>query len=69
MKAKTPDRLIKPTENSYRCPACGEMVDNTDRESVRVHHDHVLHPRFDRFVTLPIPPAKIFRPVGTKPAF
>ena len=30
---------------TYRCPACDELVDNTDREAVRLHHDHVLHPR------------------------
>jgi hypothetical protein len=42
-----------PAQNVYRCPACGEMVDNRDRAAVRFHHDHVLHPRFDRFVTLP----------------
>jgi hypothetical protein len=40
-------------ENSYRCPACGEMVENRDLGAVRFHHDHVLHPRMDVYVTLP----------------
>lgn len=39
---------------TYRCPACGKMVDNYDREAVRVHHDHILHPRSDLNVTLPV---------------
>jgi hypothetical protein len=30
---------------TYRCPACGKMVDNRDREAARFHHDHVLRPR------------------------
>jgi hypothetical protein len=29
----------------YRCPGCGEMVDNRLIEDVKIHHDHVLHPR------------------------
>jgi len=41
------------SQSFYRCPACGEMVDNHDRAAVGFHHDHVLHPRFDPFVTLP----------------
>jgi hypothetical protein len=32
------------------------MVDNTDRESVGLHHDHVLHPPFYRFATLSMLP-------------
>ena len=32
------------TENRYRCPACGEMVNSSEVEEVRLHHDHVLHP-------------------------
>jgi hypothetical protein len=54
------ERLEIPAKNDfYRCPACGEMVDNRDRAAVRFHHDHVLHPRLDSFVTLPSgrPPA------------
>ena len=32
----------------YRCPACGEMVDNRDLDAIVIHHAHVLHPnRFD----------------------
>jgi hypothetical protein len=42
----------------YRCPACGELVDNTDWDAIRLHHDHVLHPRQDVFVSLS-------RPVGS----
>jgi hypothetical protein len=30
---------------TYRCPGCGKKVNNDDREAVRIHHDHVLHPR------------------------
>jgi hypothetical protein len=33
------------------------MVDNTDRESVGLHHDHVLHAPFYRFATLSMLPA------------
>ena len=53
MPIETPK--AKPAEgpNLYRCPACGEMVDNRQREAVRFHHDHVLHPRLDLFVTIP----------------
>jgi len=40
----------------YQCPACSKMVDNLDREAVRVHHDHVLHPRTDGFVKPPLMP-------------
>jgi hypothetical protein len=40
---------------TYRCPACGEMVHNADREAVRLHHDHVLHPRQGIFLSLPHP--------------
>jgi hypothetical protein len=28
----------------YRCPACGEMVDNKSVEEITEHHSHVLHP-------------------------
>ncbi len=31
--------------NFYRCPACGEMVDNRQLEEIMLHHAHVLHPR------------------------
>jgi hypothetical protein len=34
---------------TYRCPGCGETVDNLDREAVRLHHDHVLRPRQNPF--------------------
>ncbi|MEY2563462.1 MAG: hypothetical protein QOH88_1655 [Verrucomicrobiota bacterium] len=44
-------------ENFYRCPGCGAMVDNRLRDAIRLHHDHVLHPRLDRFVTLPVVPS------------
>jgi hypothetical protein len=40
-------------KSSYRCPACGETVDNRDLDAVRFHHHHVLHPRLDLYVTLP----------------
>ena len=62
LKAKKRDRTgTPPPKNFYRCPACGEMVDNTDRESVGLHHDHVLHPPFYRFAILPMPPATKIR--------
>lgn len=28
----------------FRCPACGEMVDPSERAGVLEHHRHVLHP-------------------------
>jgi hypothetical protein len=31
--------------NFYRCPACGEMVDNRKLDEIVLHHAHVLHPR------------------------
>jgi hypothetical protein len=40
-------------QDFYQCPGCGKMVDNRDRASIRFHHDHVLHPRLDLYVTLP----------------
>src|SRR5437763_16485549 len=55
LKAKKRDRTGPPArKNFYRWPACGEMVNNTDRESVGLHHDHVLHPPFYRFAPLPM---------------
>jgi hypothetical protein len=29
---------------SYRCPGCGELVDNREVDEVLEHHQHVLHP-------------------------
>jgi hypothetical protein len=29
---------------SYRCPACGEMVDGNNAEQILLHHEHVTHP-------------------------
>ncbi|HEX4641136.1 MAG TPA: hypothetical protein VH252_07100 [Chthoniobacterales bacterium] len=58
MKTKKREQTRSPARDKfYRCPACGEMVDNTNRESIRFHHHHVLHPRLDLFVTLPVVPA------------
>jgi hypothetical protein len=41
-----------PTEERlhfYRCPACGEMVDNQSVEEITEHHSHILHPeRFQK---------------------
>lgn len=63
LTAQTDDK-----ENFYRCPACGEMVDKRQRASVFQHHSHVLHPRLDSFVTLPVPrPAEAGR-VGASPS-
>ena len=28
----------------FRCPTCGEMVDNRDIAEIVEHHSHVLHP-------------------------
>jgi PHP family Zn ribbon phosphoesterase len=48
--ALTPETLLNPLTHSadvtYRCPACGEMVDNRCKAEVFRHHDHVLHPQF-----------------------
>jgi uncharacterized protein YlaI len=36
----------------YRCPACGEMVDNKSLEEITEHHSHVLHPeRYEKSFT------------------
>jgi hypothetical protein len=45
MKTKKERPKSQARKNSYRCPACGEMVDNDNWEAVRFHHDHVLRPR------------------------
>jgi hypothetical protein len=47
----------KERENFYRCPACGEKVDNRLRDAVLFHHYHVLHPQRDSFVRLPVVPS------------
>ena len=38
--------IVRPTNksSSYRCPACGEMVDNDQIADVLEHHQHVLRP-------------------------
>ena len=36
--------LSIPPMESYRCPGCGQMVNNRDLEAIRLHHAHVLHP-------------------------
>jgi hypothetical protein len=38
----------------YRCPGCGQKVDNEQAEAVREHHAHVLNP----------PPSSRFMPVA-----
>jgi uncharacterized Zn finger protein len=37
---------------TYRCPECGEMVNNRDPEAIRLHHDHVLHPRYNQSLAM-----------------
>jgi hypothetical protein len=37
-------RAVRQAERFYRCPACGEQVDNDSPEEIRFHHSHVLHP-------------------------
>jgi hypothetical protein len=34
-----------PTEATgfYRCPACGEKVDQESQEEIRLHHSHLRH--------------------------
>jgi hypothetical protein len=49
-----PQGLQPATETSYRCPGCGEIVDNHDLDAVRFHHQHVLNPWLDSSVMLPI---------------
>ncbi|MEY2578286.1 MAG: hypothetical protein QOI49_1110 [Verrucomicrobiota bacterium] len=51
--AKQRDRNKTANERFYRCPGCGQMVDNQQREAVFEHHDHVLRP----------PPSTRFLPV------
>jgi competence CoiA-like predicted nuclease len=42
--------------NFYRCPACGEMVDNRRLDEIVRHHAHVLHP--NHFVSSKSTPAR-----------
>ena len=45
--ARKPASVVNPIEQStYRCPACGEVVDNSRMDQVRVHHQHVLDAPF-----------------------
>jgi hypothetical protein len=53
-KARPQEQKPPAPQDSYRCPACGQMVENRDMDAVRFHHYHVLHPHFDRYVTLPV---------------
>jgi hypothetical protein len=52
-KMKTRRRQKLSRQNRYRCPACGEWVDNNDHTAVRLHHQHVLRAPQDGFVRLP----------------
>jgi hypothetical protein len=36
---------LKRRRREYRCPACGQTVDNGEPEAVREHHAHVLYAR------------------------
>jgi uncharacterized C2H2 Zn-finger protein len=29
-------------ERFYRCPGCGQMVDNERRDEIQIHHRHVI---------------------------
>jgi hypothetical protein len=50
---RRPERKFEQTArpNVYRCPACGETVNNSDLAAVRRHHQHVLQPRLDAYVS------------------
>jgi hypothetical protein len=53
MIAKKKRSRPAPKTNMYRCPGCGDMVDKNNVPAIREHHQHVLRPRLDSFVTLP----------------
>ena len=45
--ASKPRSIVTPVEEStYRCPGCGELVDNRHMDEVLRHHQHVLHAQF-----------------------
>lgn len=45
--ARKPASVVRPIQQStYRCPACGEVVDNSRMDQVRLHHQHVLEAPF-----------------------
>lgn len=50
-------------QDSYRCPGCGGLVDNSDLTAIRDHHQHVLRPRPSSLFTLPI----VTTPVAVRP--
>ncbi len=33
------------SDHHYRCPACGALVDGRDRETMALHHRHILFPQ------------------------
>ena len=42
-----PDSAVRPIENpTYRCPGCGEMVDQRRMDEVLLHHQHVMQREF-----------------------
>src|SRR3954464_3753915 len=52
MERRAKDQLKETAPaNVYRCPACGETVNNSDLAAVRRHHQHVLQPRLAGFVS------------------
>jgi hypothetical protein len=45
--ASKPRSIVSPVENStYRCPGCGELVDDRRMDEVLLHHQHVLNASF-----------------------
>jgi hypothetical protein len=59
-KQKFADLPAEEQRYFYRCPACGEMVDNRNLNEIVLHHAHVLHP--NRFVFSRAPAAKELAP-------
>jgi hypothetical protein len=44
-KKDEPRDSYKPMgDDSYRCPACGALVNGRDRAEMQLHHQHVLFP-------------------------
>src|SRR5687768_1910298 len=46
-KAMRPNSTVKPVEDpTYRCPGCGELVDQRRMDDVLLHHQHVMRGEF-----------------------
>lgn len=57
--AKKRDRTKTASNRFYRCPGCGQEVDNEQADAVREHHAHVLHPRPPNLFFPVVPTARL----------